>query len=382
MSNYAQDAVNAVAMIVVILFAAHRVRVLIRNPRDPSTQVFTLVLASLAVVLGVGNVEVYRAIDRLTGIPHVAQLVMQGMGLVAAWSIQVWVLHWTYPADEARRKSGLRAGVLLLAIALLALFFFLAPIDREVPRFLSVYATAPWMGPYYLVFLGYFGFSQADLCRMSLRYSFLVDNRILRFGLRTVALGAVFGVLYVLNTGSFTLGTLAGFTPGWPHEVPNRIAQTGAMYLILTGATFSAWAPRIAAWSGRYQQYRRLFPLWRALRAAFPAIALDPQPSPAALLVRSSAFRTSRLRYRIMRLVTEINDGRLQLRPHMDPDLNSTPRTAETEADRIAAALRANAAGQSFPQNGVAEAPGGADLDAEIAWLADVADSFSRSGSR
>ena len=64
--------------------------------------------------------------------------------------------------------------------------------------------------------------------------------------------------------------------------------------------------------------YRRLRPLWQAVRAAVPEIALPPGPSVG-------------IGYRLYRRVIEIRDGQLALRPYSDPQAVAM---AESEARR------------------------------------------------
>lgn len=116
--------------------------------------------------------------------------------------------------------------------------------------------------------------------------------------------------------------------------------------------------------------YRRIFPLWRAMRRSFPDIALEDQPAPGRLLLHADAYRTDRLRYRLVRLATEINDGRLRLRPYFDAPSSDDPAA---EGRRIVAALSAHRAGDPPRRIDRAEPMvGKGDLPGEIAWLARV----------
>lgn len=384
MANYMQDVLNNLAIVVVSLVLVVRIRGLRRQWEDPTARVLALLIGSVLVLTVVGNVRVYAAIDRASGVPHLAQLVMHSAGLVVAWAIQVWILHWTYPPAQARPAARHRVWALLTTIALLTLFFLLAPIDHESPRFLDAYRHAPWMFPYYLTFLSYFGFVQLDLGRTSWRYSRTVDDRVLRPALRLITVGSVFGVLYVVNTGLFTVGERLGVAPSWPFQAVNSVVQAGAFYLVLFGATGSWWASRWSAWWRRYRQYSRLHPLWRAVRAAFPQVILDRQPAPPAVLLRLANLRTERLLYRILRLVTEINDCRRHLRPFLPADATEpAPDTPTTEATRIRAALDGVRSGATPAPTPAHWAPRDCQtVDEEIAWLVDVADAFTaRAGS-
>jgi hypothetical protein len=252
------------------------------------------------------------------------------------------------------------------------------------------------MRPYYLIFLVAFGYTMAELGYMSLRYARLVHEPILRIGLRLIAAGSAFGLLFVINKALFALGDLAGITPDWSNQVANRIVQAGMFYCTLIGATCSTWAPRCVRWLGLYRRYRRVYPLWRDLHSAFPRTALDPQPPPLTLVLRGRAFDSAQLHYRITRLVIEINDCRLQLRRYLSQATIDAAQSraaatgvtglellATVDATLIAVTLAEHWAGRpAAEEHPGLPSPGHADLDAEIDYVTLVATAYRRvSGS-
>jgi hypothetical protein len=385
MANFMQDAFNNVATLVVLVFLGYQLYALARRPRDPSTQVFVVLALAVAALEVVSNVRVLAMIDRGSGIPHLSRPIIDCLGMIVAWALQIWVLHWTYPPAQARARARRRLRLLVATCALLCAFFTLAPVNHEVGDFQSVYAGVAWMPLYYLAFLLFFGFTQIDLCRMSWRYATMVQQRMLRIGLLVIFAGGISGVLYVADVALFTLGRQVGLAPPeWANQLAVRVTQAGQFYLILLGATCSAWLPGVVARLRDHRRYRLLYPLWHALHDAFPELALDPPPPPW-LLPRPTHLRGDRLRYLITRMVVEINDGRSRLRGYHDPASTdpgpgpAAPDGARAEAARIAAALRRRAAGAAADDRlSVTDLPGGADLDAEIDWLAGVATAFTR----
>lgn len=378
MAHHLQDFLNIAATVVAAMFLLVGVRGFLTGHRDPLRRPFFHLILAVVAVQVIGNVRVYAAIGRTAQLPGLGKLLLDCAGLVLAWALQSWVLHWTHPAEVAQVKARRRSRLLVAALVLLVTFFLLAPIDRETPlaTFLETYGGSPFMWCYTAVFVGFFGFVQVDLGRMSLRHLSIADTAPLRAGLCFLLAGSCFGVLTMLNKVMFIVGTQTGWAPWWPHQILTRITQAGAFYCVAIGIICATLVPRLRTWLGHYASYRRLFPLWTALRKAFPEIALEHQPAPPAVLLRPGSFRSSRLLYRIVRLVTEINDGRLRLRAYLDPASPLDPtssRDAAIEAERIDAALAAHA--KRAPRRADAASrpeAGGTDLHSEISWLVRV----------
>ncbi|MFD0658600.1 MAB_1171c family putative transporter [Thermocatellispora tengchongensis] len=170
--------------------------------------------------------------------------------------------------------------------------------------------------------------------------------------------------------------------------LPDGILPLAAHLLVLAGATLPTWgrlliAPAWLAWLRDYRAYQALRPLWRALYAADPRIALTPA---APVLLDLVAVRD--LRFRLYRRVIEIRDGRLALMPYLDPDVAAAARVGRRDrrhrpgAGRgrrsrlLHAALRARAAGTAAAREHAPDIPGGVDLDSDTAFLRDVARTF------
>ncbi len=151
------------------------------------------------------------------------------------------------------------------------------------------------------------------------------------------------------------------------------------------GATLSVWGPALATpfrLLGTYRTYRRIEPLWTAMREAVPGIALDPGPG-----------MPGGVEFALYRRVIEIRDGHLALRPYFDPDIPPAAeaearmakipeaRVAATiEAAALAAALVASEAGHRFvTEDDPAAYLDEPDIAAEADWLVQVSRAWRRS---
>ncbi len=373
---------------------AYRLPVVWHGSGDPPRRFYWLTLLFLALALTVLLPPVYLASDRLAGVPNLARLLAHGLVLATGWAVQAFLLQLNYPDGSAWRRVRWLGWLTAGALAVMAVLFALAPVDDDSLEFMTRYADAPFMLEYWLVFLASLGLALSNVVRLSWRYADLTDRVALRLGLRVSAAGGVAGLGYVAHEGFYATARRLGL--GYPlgdKEMLTSVLVAVATSLMIIGSTMPAWGPRVGIpalyrWVGRYRAYRRLYPLWRALVEATPEIALLP-PSSApmdALTVRDLGFR-------LYRRVVEIRDGRLALRPYLDPALAEDARTrcraagvpteaaeAVVEAACLAAALQAKRRGQpANPTPPPLRTLGGADLSTEAAMLERVARCYRRS---
>ncbi|WP_052707192.1 MAB_1171c family putative transporter [Streptomyces rubellomurinus] len=213
----------------------------------------------------------------------------------------------------------------------------------------------------------------------------------LRSGVRMMAFGTVIGLLW---TASNVIDVVEALTTGGVaggESAASAVVALACVVLMLAGATAPLWRGRLARWSrplrARYA-YRRLEPLWSALRATVPAVELLPDTA------RTGRRAPHGAQFALYRRVIEIRDGQLALRPYVHPHVPSwvAEFTADAagrdqlavtvEAAGIAAALEATAAGHRYPagpSTGYVAAEGQVGIDEEVAWLVRVADAFAGS---
>jgi hypothetical protein len=361
-----------------------------RNRHDPAPRAYWLGLVGVALTLTVLLPPVYLAVDQLAGVPNLARLLAHGLALAAGCSVQAFLLLLSYPASTAWHRIHRRGWALASTLVTMTGLFALAPVDDETIEFTTRYADAPLMPEYWLVFLAYLGLTGVEVARLSWRYARLSDRPALRLGLRLTAVGALFGLGYIAYEGSYVAMRRLGVgAPPGDLQAVTQALLAGAAGLIVVGSTMPTWGPRIGLprlwrWFGRYRAFLRLRPLWLALYRSSPEIALVP-PTPwvvEALTVRDLDFR-------LYRRVIEVRDGRLMLRTYLDPRVQARARTlgraaglagdrldAAVEASSLASALRARRKLRPATSAQALGAPGGPDLDAEVAWLVQVARCF------
>lgn len=379
---------------VIAWFAFFYKTMALRRDRDsPALRAMSASFLVLALAFTFGTPWIYTWLDATLGVPNLARICTHVSAMAWGFAAARWLLCWTYPTrEEIRPRVMWRLGVFSLAVAAMAVLFWLAPVDEDTLEFSTRYGNAPYVPEYMLVYVAYFGMSMADITRLAWKYSSLVARPFTRIGLRLTSVGAMFGVAYCLEKAAYMLCRILGVamvSPAAQENISPVLASSGGVMLLI-GITIPAWGPRFAvlpATVRRYLAFRRLGPLWQTLYLAVPEIALEaPQ--------RRSRFDLGLrdLDYRLLRRVVEIRDARLALRPYLDAQvaeaaeasargagLDAQQRRATVEAAVIAAALRRKRDGEPAQEPYPVDGAGGDDLMTEATWLAKVAKAYTGS---
>ncbi|WP_394620499.1 MAB_1171c family putative transporter [Lentzea sp. JNUCC 0626] len=188
-----------------------------------------------------------------------------------------------------------------------------------------------------------------------------------RAGLHVIVAAAVATIGWGLFSGlpSVTFA-VTGFGVAEFLPVSRNIGLV-AMTLWVAGAVLTAWdgAVRLVrTWLG----IRAVTPLWKALVAAQPQIALPARHD---------------LEFTLYRRLIEIRDGLLAVRAHVPPNLPDwlrSPVDGPTRAAaELAAALVMRDAGRTWEQQPARQAGEEPSVEAETAWLGAVSSAFTRS---
>ncbi|MBV9278925.1 MAG: hypothetical protein JOZ41_02480 [Chloroflexi bacterium] len=367
---------------------------LLRQPEDRAQRACCSTLFCFALGMTVLIPPITAWLDRLTGVANLARLLGNGLGLVAAWQAQTFMAHLNQPEERVRARVRWAGWLLLLALAVMASLFALAPVKREASDFWRQYRGAPYMPVYRIVFLTYLGGAFAYAAHLARRNARIADSPSLIVGLRLATAGGVFGLIYAVEallvvSAPFGLG---GFLP-YANAVGQVFIALAATCTVV-GLTMPKWGPRaripeLYGWYRLRRAYRRLYPLWAVLYRAVPAIALLP---PRRLW--ADALATRDLRFRLYRRVVEIRDGFLALRPYVDPTVADRARELceeaglppeEAQAVVEAASLKAALDARRRGERPINAAPsifgmtGGTDIAGDVAMLERVARCYARS---
>ncbi|WBO68679.1 MAB_1171c family putative transporter [Streptomyces camelliae] len=234
------------------------------------------------------------------------------------------------------------------------------------------------MAGYDALFTGYALWCLAVLGRVLVRHLRSAGRGLPRIGLRLALAAVAAGTLWTLWSLDDIVAVLTRGTQDGGEDTLSNVLGMICVALAVAAATVTLWSTRLAAplrWLRAYRSYRDLEPLWAALHAQFPEIAL-PLAEPGGRLPLWQA------EFALYRRIIEIRDGQLALRPYADPAAGTwAPTDAQREAEVLATALdnhrhgrRRTADAEAVP--GLSPVPG--TVEAEAAWLTQVARAFLR----
>ncbi|WP_405977773.1 MAB_1171c family putative transporter [Streptomyces sp. NBC_00158] len=304
------------------------------------------------------------AVNRLTGVANFAAPLVYGVLTAFSGASIVLILHWAGgPAAALRRATWVTVGVFGAVTVLIVAFFVLGDAHVERLRDLDTYyANTPWLREMIVCYLLAHTVGSAALSLLCLKWMLRVDPalRPLRTGLALLTLGGVLDLGYLVAKWVAVGARWAGRDwDGLSTYVAPPLASAAAL---LVGTGFIV--PMVGgseAWRD-FGQYRRLRPLWKALRG-FAGAGVVTVPlawwSPVGI--------------RLIHRESVIDDGLLALASWFDPAVRAAAygaarRQGLTEAGAavvadaamLAAACRVRAAAE---RPGDAHAPGAPGAD-------------------
>lgn len=319
-------------------------------------------------------------------VPDVARLLSNSASLAAATSVLAVSHQVNLDPVEAGRRIRSRLALLAGAVLSMAVLFAVEGMTHQSPHAYAVYL---------FVYLAYLGFAVIDFLRQALRQSKSARRRCVRIGMRLAAVGCVFALTYTLYKLT-RLVTLSLALRLFPERrdcttlfsspcVFSVTAPAVAVLLICVGLTLPAIVYPISLARRRRWERRSLAalePLWHDLTTALPDIVL-----PAA---EDDEDESADFDFLLQRMVIEISDGILALRPYRSRSAEEAARKSIAVGTRQGAALVEAVMVRSAlerlradsPPDESADLPAssttdrGGDLRAETEWLLAIVDAY------
>ncbi|WP_412078527.1 MAB_1171c family putative transporter [Streptomyces xanthophaeus] len=330
-----------------------------------------LSLVTAATVAGVPGVR--RGIDGLLGVASGTNLIVHLLTLAAAACLIEFVHQTT--GDRRRLSSPVRW--LTVAGPALVLVFAMMP-RPDGDEDLLTQATTGWSLAYWGIVTLYLGWGLTNCASMCLRYGGQAASGSLLTSLRLIGAGSVAGLLYVCHRVAYL--AVQSVVPGWFRNsavvATTQLLLACALLLLILGVAWPSLAERVRLRRVR-GRLARIRPLWSALREAAPEVMLslpsELKKDPDVLLYR---------------YVIEIRDGALAVGSFDSGEVREAARAAlaaeglsggtldaSVEAVSLRCALKRAAPGDGpkSPGRPPGAEPADDDLDAEVAWLEQVA---------
>jgi hypothetical protein len=382
--GFLNGALASCAMVVFVLFRLRQVRWRDRGRWALAGGFLFSTIGQLAEISTVA-----RYVDALSGVPNLYRLVAYVCAALIGMCTAVLMAHWTSPEQTARK---LRRRLAFFAACIVGhLVTFSIGNDPAVPRRFTVDdVQSPSVATFLLVHVAVQICYLADIAVITWRFARLAPRTWMRSGLRLATIGAAVGILQAVSKALYVAAGLAGGHPEGGEEVGAIMVMTASVLLVM-GWTTPALEPHVVTawnWLVRYRGHRQLYPLWRALFDAVPAIALEPPTGRW-----QATWSPHDLKLRVLRRVIEIRDGRLNVAPYIDPGVADTAHRMGTraglsgadldavvEAARIRTGLAALRRAETAPAAHEMPAVAGFnEITSEIDWLSRVARAFTSS---
>lgn len=379
-------------MLDAVVLALLWLTVVLRTPslaRGPVHRVVWLVFLGLALAKTIVFEPVTELINEVSGRPDLITLIHHLLGVVCAVAVLRFVALVT-DMDAVRPRAPQRIKVTGLVVSgVLTLLFCLS--DQGIEVDLDQLLASPRLSVptvlYWLVLEVYLGAALAVATLLFWRIARKSTAKLLRIGLRIIALGTLLNTGYAAVKIAFILVHAAG------EELPLRSAA-GVLDLVLAlVATLNVVGGALPAsalvWRivRAHRAVAALSPLWRLMRSLFPDVVLPYRQDRRRALVDHGEIRLL-----LYRRIIEIRDGILQLGAFVPAGaaedalrfvraegVDGAEESALAEACRIELGVRRMRAGDLARAGRDELVAGGASIEEESEWLSRVSRAIAHS---
>ena len=377
-----------VAALAILLWLVTLVNVIAQRRTRAVTRAWLIgIFGLLAIASSLCVTAVTAWAAQTSGVPSMADAIERTTVMGAGFCGQSLVRRIRTPdhGQFSWRTGRSRA----LTIALMALWAAFIVGNAQGSELFGSFARPEfWPTVYMAVFLVYMAYVLGDVMIGCWHYAGSAGGA-LGTGLRLMAAGCACALTYAaIKVAALGLVDVGPGMPAFWESTIGRIVVVLAGALVSVGASLPAMVRRwqvARRWWRNYTAHDQLYPLWSALIAVTPGLALEPPGSRTR-----DRLRVRDMDMRLYRRVIEIRDGRLELRDLFALSVVTASRAlargsgvhgraadAFVEAKVLESALLAAATGQEVDTPWVGARPEGQSTADEVEWLLEVARHFS-----
>jgi hypothetical protein len=338
-------------------------------------------LAGFAVcITGALGLDAWMTLEISGPMPAISGLVSDELKVLALGFLVLFANAVRAEAVRGRRYVLATAATMVAGVVL----FFASGADQASDVVILQSNRVGLFVAYDVVLICYEVWGLLTFTELIGRYARLVEPSLLRTGLRLIIAGALIAVLWSAWQFDDIRIALSQHENSTSEDEVSAVLAACCVLISAAGATLTAWGPYLSGpfrWLGAQWRYARIRPLWQAMHAAMPAIALS-----------AVARQQGGVEFALYRHVIEIRDAQLALRVHIHPSVpewaadavrragtHPSRRAATIEAATIAAAVLAHDVGISYAAGDQTPHQVDPNLAAETRWLAHVSRAFARS---
>ena len=360
-----------------ILVVCYRVRLAGADRHEPGRRHIAGFAVCIAGALGL---DAWMTLEITGPMPAIAGLISDELK-VAALCFLVLFANSVRPKAVRGRRFVL---VTALAMAVSAVLFFVSGANQSADVVTFAPDRVGFFVAYDVVLICYEVWGLLSFTVLIGRYARLADPSLLRTGLRVIMAGALIAVLWAAWQFDDIRIALTQRENTTSEDEVSAVLAAACVLVSAAGATLTAWGPYLSGpfrWLAAQWRYAQIRPLWQAMHAAMPAIALS-----------SVARQQGGVEFALYRHVIEIRDAQLALRVHIHPSApawaadavrrvgtHPSRREATIEAATIAASVLAHDAGVRYAAGDLAPHRVDPSLAAETRWLSQVSRAFAHS---
>jgi hypothetical protein len=257
---------------------------------------------------------VYLWIGRTLHYGDLARLVVHTLVIIGACCLQVALLHWRYPPQDAQGPIRRRVIVFTAVLAAMILTFVLDWTSTQVIDVPNRFFDANlWLIVYSLIWYGYLAYAMASILYNAHLYRRQLARGLTWFGLWLMQIAGALGIVFCAHQVARMFADNAEHPLPWDEVLVGNLLMAATVITLELSIVLPSLVARLLDVPGgatRRRDAATLAPLWEDLTGVFPQ------------------YQLTATRPGLNRMLTEVASGLLALAVYTDPAVEDAARAA------------------------------------------------------